>query len=105
MGTTEAGIIRAIAKELMTIDNSQIFDLKDIANIQFECGKCHGRYVARLSDWRKVPVVCSNCNEPLVKAESLEHEALQRLKDALTKLLESKNPDLIIRFELTTVKS
>jgi hypothetical protein len=102
---TETAIIRAIAKELMTIDNSQIFDLKDIANIQFECGKCHGRYVARLSNWQKVPIVCSNCNEPLVKQQSLEHEALRQLQDALKKLLESKNPDLKIRFELTTSQS
>jgi transcription initiation factor IIE alpha subunit len=105
MLNVETGIIRAIAKELMTIDNSQIFDLKDIANIQFVCLKCQGRYVARLSDWRKIPVKCSNCNEDLVKNQSLEHEALQKLQDALKKLLESNNPDLKIRFELTTPKS
>jgi len=105
MLTAETGIIRAIAKELMTIDNSQIFDLKDIANIQFVCLKCQGRYVARLSDWRKIPVACPNCNEQLVQNLSLEYEALQKLQDAIKKLVESKNPALIIRFELTTPKS
>jgi hypothetical protein len=105
MATMETGIIRSIVKELMTIDNSQIFDLKDIANIQFECGKCHGRYVAPLSNWKKVPLMCSNCNEQLVQNHGLEYEALCQLQDAIKKLVESKNPDLIIRFELTTSKS
>ena len=89
----------------MTIDNSKIFDLKDLANIQFECGTCHARYVAQLSDWRKLPLVCVNCSEQLVQNGSLEHDALRQLQVALTRLLESKNSSLLIRFELVSGKA
>jgi len=84
----------------MTIENSYIFDLKDIASIQFECGKCHARYVAPLEDWRKLPLVCVNCNESLIQERGLEHDALRQLQGALGQLLKSDNPNLIIRFEL-----
>jgi hypothetical protein len=105
MATVETGIIRSIVKELMTIDNSQIFDLKDIANIQFECGKCHARYVALLSDWKKLPLVCVNCGEQLVQNQSLEHDALRQFQGAIQRLIETSNTNLIIRFEVTTPKS
>lgn len=88
----------------MTIDNSKIFDLKDLANVQFECGTCHARYVAQLSDWRKLPLVCVNCSEQLVQNGSLEHDALRQLQGAIARLLESKNPALLIRFELVSSK-
>jgi hypothetical protein len=87
----------------MTIDKVQIFDLKDIASIQFECGKCRARYVALLSDWKKLPLACVNCNEPMMQEKGLEHDAVRQLQSAITQLLKSNNPDLIIRFELHPV--
>src|SRR6267154_1619756 len=50
-------------RKTMTIDNSLVFDITDITNIQFECKKCKARCAASLSDWKMVVTHCPNCRE------------------------------------------
>lgn len=84
----------------MTTENCLIFDLKDITNIQFECGKCRSRYVAPVLEWKKLPRICGNCGEQFFEDRGMEHDAFRQFQEGIMKLAESKTDKYKIRFEV-----
>jgi len=85
----------------MTIDNSLVFDITDITNIQFECKKCKARCAASLSDWKMVVTHCPNCREPWLKSEGNLLQHVQWLRDTMAELAKpNKDNEFRIRFEV-----
>jgi hypothetical protein len=85
----------------MTIDNSVIFDITDITNIQFECKKCKARFATSLSEWKTIVNQCPNCYMPWLKSGGNLQQYVGWLRDTLIELAKpNKDNEFLIRFEV-----
>jgi hypothetical protein len=47
----------------MMLETRQLIGFEDVAGIQYECLKCHARYILPVDAAQRYPSKCANCNE------------------------------------------